>query len=124
MNMHNQCCLNLSNYSTQQQKQELPMKFECDPGKNESNIVKHGIGLLQAIAMFPPASDAMLVIEDLRNAYPEPRFRGYNDISSRLMVVVFCQPEPHIMRIISLRKANDREQKMVDAIRWRTQTRH
>lgn len=88
------------------------MKLICDPVKNQKNIEIRGLPLLVAEAMF---NDAMLVVEDTRKNYPERRFIGYNTIDGRLMVVVFCYTADDIIRIISLRKANAREQKKFNA---------
>ena len=82
------------------------MEFTCDPEKNATNMRERGLSLLASRVMF---NAAMLVREDTRKAYPEPRFVGYNTIDGRLMVVVFCCSAPELTRIISFRKANDRE---------------
>lgn len=83
------------------------MKFTCNPVKNETNIRERGLPLLAASVMF---DSHMLVREDTRKPYPERRFIGYRTIDGRLMVVVFCIPAPGHVHIISLRKANRREQ--------------
>ena len=84
------------------------MHIEFDASKNETNIRIRGLPLLAARIMF--TSD-LLVREDIRQAYPEQRFVGYNSIAGRLMVVVFCMPSQLQTHIISFRKANSREQK-------------
>ncbi|MEQ1636727.1 MAG: BrnT family toxin [Methylococcales bacterium] len=84
------------------------MEFTCDPIKNQTNIESRALPLLAAQVMF---NEDLLVIEDTRKPYPERRFIGYNTIDGRLMVMVFCRPDNNQTRIISLRKANDREQK-------------
>ncbi len=86
----------------------INMDFTCNPVKNETNIRDRGLPLLAARVMFNPA---MLVREDTRKTYPEHRFIGYNTVSGRLMVIVFCVPTENHIHIISFRKANDREQK-------------
>jgi uncharacterized protein len=83
------------------------MEFTCNAIKNEKNIQERGLPLLAAQVMF---NSAMQVLEDTRFAYPERRFIGYNTISERLMVVVFCTPNVAQIHIISFRKANLREQ--------------
>lgn len=52
----------------------------------------------------------MLQQRDDRKDYGENRFVGMGYIKDRLMVVIFTKREPNIIRIISLRKANNREQ--------------
>ncbi len=88
------------------------MDFSCNPTKNEVNIRDRGLPLLAARALF---NAHMQVNEDTRYAYPERRFVGYNHLDGRLMVVVFCAPTVNVTRIISFRKANDREQKKFEA---------
>ena len=85
----------------------LRMEFTCNVIKNDTNVRERGLPLLAARVMFDAE---MMVREDTRKAYPEPRFIGYNRIEGRLMVVVFCCPTPQRTHIISFRKANDREQ--------------
>lgn len=85
------------------------MKFEWDENKNQANIQKHGLDFEMAKVLF---ENDLLVIPDLRNDYNEPRFIGYGKIDGRLVVVVFTERLPDIIRIISFRKANDREQKI------------
>lgn len=88
------------------------MEFTCDAEKNATNVRERGLLLLASRGMF---NAAMLVREDTRHAYPEARYVGYNTIDGRLMVVVFCCPAPGVTRIISFRKANDRERKKFEA---------
>ena len=83
------------------------MEFTCDPTKNETNIRDRGLPLLAARAMF---NSEMVVYEDTRRVYPERRFIGYATMVGRLMVVVFCLPSDERIHVISLRKANHREQ--------------
>ncbi len=54
----------------------------------------------------------LLSIPDLRFDYSEHRYIGYGRIDGRLMVVVYTERLPDIIRIISFRKANYREQKI------------
>lgn len=85
------------------------MIFEWDENKNQANIQKHGLDFEMAKVLF---DGDLLVVPDLRVEYNEPRFIGYGKIDNRLVVVVFTERLPGIIRIISLRKANDREQKI------------
>lgn len=52
----------------------------------------------------------MLIFNDNRKDYGEERFVGMGYIRSRVMVIICTKREPNIIRIISLRKANKREQ--------------
>ena len=78
-----------------------------DPTKDATNLEKHGVSLAEA-ASFEWA-DAM-VWPDRRRDYGEPRMVGLAPIESRLFCVVFVD-RGNERRIISLRKANEREVK-------------
>lgn len=81
------------------------MLIEYDPNKNESNIQKHGLSFLEAQDfLFGTA----LVQEDTRKEYPERRYIAVGYIGVRLHVLCFT-PIPYGIRVISLRKGNDRE---------------
>ncbi len=84
------------------------MRLEWDEQKNIININKHGLDFADAKKLF---EQPLLVRLDTRYAYLEDRYIGLGLINKRLMVVVFTKRPPNIIRIISLRKANQREQK-------------
>lgn len=83
------------------------MQFSWDDNKNEQNIQKHGLGFEFAKQLF---NNDLLIIPDIRFNYIENRYIGYGFIDDRLMVVVYTERLPDIIRIISFRKANKREQ--------------
>ncbi len=83
------------------------MKFEWDLKKNELNIQERGIDFADAHEMF---KHDLFVIPDSRKNYGEKRFMGMGYIQNRLMVIVFTKRRFNTIRIISLRKANRREQ--------------
>lgn len=83
------------------------MKFEWDHRKNERNIRERGLDFADAAEMF---EGPMLVAPDERKTYGEPRQIGVGLIRGRMMVTVFTERNPETIRIISLRKANTREQ--------------
>jgi len=83
------------------------MKFEWHEEKNRMNIQKHGIDFADAHEIF---ESTMLINQDSRINYGENRFIGVGYIRGRLMVIVFTKRKPNIIRVISLRKANNREQ--------------
>lgn len=82
------------------------MQFDWDENKNKSNIKQHGLEFKYAKQMF---DDDLLVVPDLRFNYKETRYIGYGKIDNRLMVVVYTERLSNIIRIISFRKANHRE---------------
>ncbi len=52
----------------------------------------------------------MLVGEDIRRDYGETRNIGFGFIRGRLMAIAFTEREPNLIRTISARKANKREE--------------
>lgn len=84
------------------------MEFEWDEDKNKKNIRERGIDFADAREMFDLP---MLVAMDSREEYGESRYIGLGHVRARLMVVIFTERKPGLIRIISLRKANKREQK-------------
>ncbi len=83
------------------------MEFEWDDAKNLANQAKHGVAF-EAVAGFD--WDSARVVEDNRRDYRENRRVAFGEIAGRLHVVVYTQRDT-TMRIISLRKANKREQR-------------
>lgn len=85
------------------------MKYEFDPAKNASNILKHGLSLEDAQWL---EWDTAYILEDTRKAYPERRYQALGLIEERLHMLVFCMPDNQTIRVISLRRANSREVKI------------
>ncbi len=83
------------------------MRFEWDEAKRKTNIAKHGIDFIDVPGMF---GSLMLVGTDSRKDYGEPRKIGFGSIRGRLMAVAFTERAPNLIRIISARKANTREE--------------
>jgi uncharacterized protein len=82
------------------------MRFEWDEKKRKSNLVKHGIDFSDAGIFF---GNQFLVLEDHRQDYGEKRFIAFGSIYGRPVVVSFTKRDEKT-RIISMRKANKREQ--------------
>ncbi len=82
-----------------------------DPAKNAHNIKTRGISFARA-NRFEWAS--ALVAKDNRTSYSEDRYQALGIIESRLHMLVFT-PRDGGIRVISLRKANDREVARYDA---------
>ncbi len=82
------------------------MKFTHDPNKQIKNIEKHGVSLTDAEHL---DWDSLQAKPDTRQNYGELRMIGYALWDERLYCVVFT--DRGVSRhIISLRKANNREQ--------------
>jgi len=84
------------------------MQFQWDPRKNESNITKHGIDFAEAPRLF---SAPVQTVPDARQDYGEDRWIGLGMLDSRVVAVVFTEPDEETIRIISLRRALPQEQK-------------
>ncbi len=82
------------------------MRFEWDEDKNRHNIRKHGFDFADAWMLF---QGHLLVRLDTREDYGEDRWQGVGFLQGRVVVVVFTERDPDIIRILSLRKATKDE---------------
>lgn len=82
------------------------MKIEFDPDKRALTLEHRGLDMAQAGEIFDGST---LTIADDRKDYDEERFITIGRLEGRMVVVVWT-PRGVARRIISLRKANDREQ--------------
>ncbi len=81
------------------------MKIEFDPAKAARNILERGLPFeLVRELDFSTAT----VVEDTRKNYPEQRWIATGYVGQRLFVICFT-PVRDGIRVISLRKANQRE---------------
>ena len=83
------------------------MQFIWDENKNLLNIEKHGFDFSDAESVF---ENLHLIFEDARQDYGEKRLTVIGWIKSRLVVLIYTKRNEY-HRIISLRKANEREKK-------------
>lgn len=74
--------------------------------KNRRNIRKHVFDFADAAQIF---QSPLLARLDIREDYGEDRWRGIGMLQGRVVVVIFAEPRPGQVRIISLRKANRHE---------------
>ena len=81
------------------------MEITFDPRKNAKNIRERGLSFSDASRF---DWNSMMVEQDTRRDYLEDRFIGYGMIGERLHCVVFTPTDAGV-RIISFRKANNRE---------------
>ncbi len=84
------------------------MRYVFDPRKDEINQAKHGVSLALAEMVF--AGPYISVIGD-RFEYGEVRSVAFGFIRNRLFVCVYTDGGAE-RRVISLRKANEREIKL------------
>ncbi len=85
------------------------MKLSWDEAKRNATLEMRGLDFAQSGELFD-ASNFNYTIEDQRRDYGESRYISFGQIGERLCVVVWT-PRELGRHIISMRKANDREQK-------------
>ena len=82
------------------------MKITFDPAKRAEMLRRRRIDFLDAESVFAGLTYTIL---DQRFPYPEDRYVTVGLLSGRMVIVVWTPTEDG-RRIISMRKANDREQ--------------
>jgi uncharacterized protein len=87
------------------------MLFEWDTKKAAQNVAKHGVPFEYAARVF--LDTHRLDSEDTRRDYREQRRMTLGKIEGRLFVVAYT-PRGEVIRLISARKANEREQRQYD----------
>ncbi len=81
------------------------MNSEFDQDKRDKTLKERGLDFARAAEVF---SGIHLTGQDTRAEYAEDRFVTVGYLDSRLIVLVWT-PRGEVRRIISMRKANDRE---------------
>lgn len=81
------------------------MKLEFDPAKRDKTLLERGLDFACAADVF---AGHHFTAEDLREGYSEQRFITVGTVEGRMVVVVWT-PRGDARRIISMRKANERE---------------
>ena len=84
------------------------MRFEWNDKKNHLNLEKHGLDFNDAEFIF--SSETITFVDD-REEYGEERLITLGKLKNRVVVVVRTQ-RGAATRIISMRKANEREKKI------------
>ncbi|MEQ8741837.1 BrnT family toxin [Parasphingorhabdus sp.] len=85
------------------------MKITFDPEKRQRTLEARGLDFADAATIFQSRHISQL---DDRQDYGEKRFITYGYIGNRIVAMVWTE-RGTTRRIISLRKANEREQKKV-----------
>lgn len=83
------------------------MVITFDPAKRDKTLTERGVDFADAAEVF---AGPTYTLPDDRFDYPEPRFITIGQMKNRMVVIVWT-PTHTGRRIISMRKANDREQK-------------
>lgn len=82
------------------------MIYEWDDNKNKRNVRERGIDFASVENFEWPNA---LILEDTRHDYGEQRFQAVGMINRKLHVMVYTERQQRT-RIISLRRANAREE--------------
>lgn len=82
------------------------MYFEWDKAKNAANIRKHGLDFSDVVDIF---NHPMLTLLDDRETGSEPRWIAIGWVRDLIGVVVYCEREGEVIRVISARKATKQE---------------
>jgi uncharacterized DUF497 family protein len=83
------------------------MAITFDHAKRDKALVERGLDFADAAEVF---AGRVLLFEDSRQDYGEVRLVSVGELAGRMVVVVWT-PRGADRHIISMRKANDREQK-------------
>ena len=81
------------------------MKIDFDPAKHEITLMTRGLNLADAVLVF---AGPTLTVEDDRKDYGEMRQITIGLLDGRMVLIAWTQ-RGDTRRIISMRKANDRE---------------
>lgn len=84
------------------------MRHEWSESKNKTNYEKHGLDFRDAAIVF--SGKTVSFIDD-REDYGEERYITLGELKKRVVVIVHT-PRHSTIRIISMRKANEREKKI------------
>ncbi|MDQ2844588.1 MAG: BrnT family toxin [Acidobacteriota bacterium] len=83
------------------------MHYEWNEAKNRINIVKHGLDFADAARVL---TGRCVTFVDDRLDYGEERLISLGTLDGRVVVIAHAPRSPYVTRIISMRKANRREQ--------------
>lgn len=90
------------------------MRVEFNPDKAQANLDKHGVSFTEAMLVF--FDTHRLDEPDRRKDYGEVRRIVIGEIEGRVFVVVYTL-RGDVIRLISARKSNEREQRKYRAYR-------
>ncbi len=83
------------------------MRITFDRAKRDRTLAERGLAFEDAEAAF---RSPCLIFQDMRSNYGEPRFVTIGYVGGRMVMVIWT-PRPDAIHVISMRKANEREQK-------------
>lgn len=85
------------------------MSYEWDDDKSRSNLAKHGLDFADAPLVL---NGPCVTFLDDRFEYGEKRLISLGTLAGRVVVIAHAPRGQDVTRIISMRKANRREQKI------------
>ena len=89
------------------------VKIEFDLAKRDKTLAERGLNFADADQVF---AGEHFTDQDLRQNHPEARYITIGTLNGRIVIVVWCQrSDAH--RIISMRKANERECRIFESRR-------
>jgi len=88
------------------------VQIEFDTEKRERTLAESGLDFVRSGEVF--LSDC-ITIPDERQEYGEPRLSTVGFLDGRMVVLVWT-PRGAVRRVISMRKANEREQERFSAL--------
>ncbi|HLL31910.1 MAG TPA: BrnT family toxin [Allosphingosinicella sp.] len=83
------------------------MDISFDPAKREWTLEHRGLDFADAERVFAGPG---IMVEDDRRDYGEDRYVTYGRLGDRLVAIVWT-PRDDVRHVISMRKANEREQR-------------
>jgi hypothetical protein len=84
----------------------IKVQIEFDPDKRAKTLSERGLDFARAGEVF---AGRHFTAEDSREDYSEPRYITLGKLDGRMVVMVWT-PRGEVRRIVSMRKANEREQ--------------
>lgn len=85
---------------------KIPLQFQWDENKNEANIEKHDLAFEEAHLIFEEIEFTRV---NLHQVQGETRFFTLGTLEGLVVVLIWSRPQPHTIRVISLRKATSHE---------------
>jgi uncharacterized DUF497 family protein len=82
------------------------MEITYDPAKRARTLAERGLDFEDAVNVFIGST---LTLQDDRRDYGETRYQTFGLLNERLVALVWT-PRGEVRHIISMRKANEREQ--------------
>jgi uncharacterized DUF497 family protein len=90
------------------------MKITFDPAKRERTLLERGLDFCDVIEVF---SRQIYQQQDTRFDYGEVRILTVGYLNGRMVIVIWT-PRGEARHVISMRKANEREQKYYSDLLW------